>query len=201
MEIRFKISSIRYYRSWKWNRSKLDRERIYLDVTTSERQRYLHRKFNAFSSREKLRRDIFFFFFFSILAQVSPETQTALTSNRVEDCLWRCLISQTKGRSGEREGAEIHNPRTIGLIYRCSRTDMGPRPHEALQQAPGCWIRGSCVDEERRVSSLRFPPYIHSRPSASLAVLVLPLRNILPAIFPQFPISFASFQIDYRTTK
>ena len=90
------------------------------------------------------------------------ETETALTSNRSEGSLWRCLISQTKGRSGERP--EIHNPRAIGLIYRCSRTDMGPRPHEALQQAPGCWTRGSCVVEEHRVSSLCFLRYIHPRP-------------------------------------
>lgn len=146
----------------------------------------------------------FFSFFFRFSHKFLPKRRLRWPrtgSKIVYDGAWFPKRKGGAAREREREGTEIHNPRTIGLIYRCSRTDMGPRPHEALQQAPGCWIRGSCVDEERRVSSLRFPPYIHSRPSASLAVLVLPLRNILPAIFPQFPVSFASFQIDYRTTK
>lgn len=89
-------------------------------------------------------------------------------------------------RERERERGKIHNPRTIGLIYRCSRTDMGPRPHEALQQAPGCWIRGSCVVEQHRVECVFSPFPVHSfstlRSIPCIARFSTP-SDILAAIF------------------
>lgn len=90
------------------------------------------------------------------------------------------------------------------------RIDISMFPHGHGASPPWSITTGPRLLDQgfvcrRRASSVFSPfpvsPYIHSRPSASLVVLVLPLRNILPAIF-QFLISSASFQIDYyRATK
>lgn len=104
----------------------------------------------------------FFSFFFvrSILAQVSPETQTALTSNRSEDCLWRCLISQTKGRSGERESGDSQS------AYH--RIDISMFPHGHGASPPWSITTGPRLLDQgfvcrRRASSVFSPfPAVHS---------------------------------------
>ena len=161
MEIRFKISSIRYYRSWKWNRSKLDRERIYLDVSRRARGRDICIESLMLFRRAKSWGETFFFSFFFA-------SRTSFSRNA--DCVdlepGRRLFMTVLDFPNEREERRERGSGDSQSAYH--RIDISMFPHGHGASPPWSITTGPRLLDQgfvcrRRASSVFSPfPAVHS---------------------------------------